>query len=177
MSRSRGVGAMVPRPALALLAVLPLLALAAPSGALGAMVAYTGVGEVENDFPLGVPTTVRPCPRLPAAVGIQHLTDIDPPHTSAWLVFVMGGIYQHPEAGNDPDHPLLPPPVCSMEETFDVQGDPRNGYVGTRISSTGSITINVGPLGGMTEVELRHTTPTGRIFTVHGTLDFRPFVV
>jgi hypothetical protein len=177
MSRSRGVGAMVPRPALALLAVLPLLALAAPSGALGAWLVFTGVGEVEHDIGLALPVAgAQSCPRLPAAVAIQHLTSVQPISASASLVFAMGGIYQHPEAGNDPDHPLLPPGACATYATFDVRGDPWNGYAGVRSSGASSVTITVGPLGGSTEVEVVYTVP-GDSFSARGTFDFRPFLV
>jgi hypothetical protein len=156
---------------LALLAVLPLLALAGPSGALGAMVLYTGVGEAVHTSPLGIGPFAAICTRMHAAATITS-----DPSTGHWrFSLVMATLQFDPEAGNEPESPLLPPDVCRDNHDFKVRGSPRAGFVGEGSNSN----ITVGRLGAATPVTIigfqsGMSTP---IAWTNATLDFRPFVV
>jgi hypothetical protein len=150
---------------LALLAVLPLLALAAPSGALGARLVFTGVGQYVPEHPGDT------CPpQLPAEMVIRTT----PTDDTARIALVVGLVHVHPEAGQDPDHPLLPPSVCLRQWEFVGSGHPQSGYRG---QAPGGLNILVSALGGATYVSV-YSFNGGVLWDEgRGTFDFRPFVV
>jgi hypothetical protein len=157
--------AMRLRAAIALLAVLPLLALAAPSGALGVRSTYVAVGAFEQEHDFSSTVATGNCPLLQATVTIHGLPGKE--EEEALVVVDAAGHHLHPEAGNDPAHPLLPPAVCAFHEQFQIRGNAWVGYQG----KSADVSISIGRLGAATQVRVTH------IGQLHGTFDFRPFLV